>query len=59
MRTTLIEVSVIVLVVFLSVFTCHVMDEVFEPIKRGLLEIIRREADFVAVHKDSCQFDPI
>ena len=59
MWTTLVEVSFIVLVVFLSVFTCHVMNEVFEPIKRGLLEIIRREADFVAVHKDSCQFDPI
>ena len=55
----MIHVPIILIIILLRVFTCYVMHKVFEPIKRGLLEIVRGEADFVAVHKDTCQFDPI
>ena len=57
--TTMIEESIVVLVIFLCVFTSNMMYEVFEPIEWSLLEIVRGKADFVAVHKDACKLDPV
>ena len=59
MVSIIMEVAIVIVIVLFRIFAGNVMYKVLKSLEGDLLEIIRREADLVAVHQDTCQLDPV